>query len=233
MFPAEWAFREFNPKKRRREATPEGEAADEEREAKHGRVDTGEKGVSGDEGVVGRAQAEAMEEDEGVSEGGREAVHQCWACAAVRPTLALLERHYVEAHAHQCATCGLSLPTAALLEMHVAEAHDAYTQARAFRGDRVFECLVDGCMKTFRSDLDRKRHLCGVHRFPKTFRFHFKVPAWFRELALETVKGSGAPAGAEPMAMETEGGPPPSHSSGSVSFGGRGRGRGRGRGFRI
>eukprot|EP00884_Botryococcus_braunii_P021438 jgi/Botrbrau1/7979/Bobra.384_2s0007.1 len=70
-----------------------------------------------------------------------------------------------------CAECGAQLASNHLLGIHVAEAHDSFFAAQAARCQKVFQCLVEGCVRMFMSAPDRRRHLLDFHGFPPDYDF--------------------------------------------------------------
>ncbi|CAL8466126.1 g5662 [Coccomyxa elongata] len=72
----------------------------------------------------------------------------------------------------QCTTCHLKLPNEHLLDIHVLEVHDSFFAAQAARHMKVFQCLVEGCAKTFHSPADRRKHLWDQHCYPRDFNYH-------------------------------------------------------------
>ncbi|KAK9806408.1 hypothetical protein WJX73_003058 [Symbiochloris irregularis] len=65
-----------------------------------------------------------------------------------------------------CHECRANLSTSHLLDVHLAEVHDSFFQAQVARRLPVFQCLVEGCGKTFVSPAHRFQHLMDLHSFP-------------------------------------------------------------------
>jgi len=81
------------------------------------------------------------------------------------------ESHYNSTHRHVCQYCGCVYPTSRFLDIHVLERHDTLFKMLAQKR-HMYECLVPECGKKFAKNYQRQDHLVGVHKFPKSFRFH-------------------------------------------------------------
>jgi len=81
------------------------------------------------------------------------------------------ESHYNITHRHVCQYCGCVYPTSRFLDIHVLERHDTLFKMLAQKR-HMYECLVAECGKKFAKNYQRQDHLVGVHKFPKSFRFH-------------------------------------------------------------
>ncbi|KAJ0067180.1 hypothetical protein NL108_012912, partial [Boleophthalmus pectinirostris] len=91
-------------------------------------------------------------------------------CTAAFKTLQEYEHHYNSLHRHVCCICRRSLPTARLLDIHIQEWHDSLFAVLAQKQD-MYQCLVEGCGRTFRTIKERKDHLIIIHKYPPDFRF--------------------------------------------------------------
>eukprot|EP00960_Hanusia_phi_P068592 766886-Hanusia_phi.AAC.1 len=90
-------------------------------------------------------------------------------CKHVCSSTEEFERHYAYAHVNICSVCKKNLRTCRLLGLHVQEAHDSFFQEMAKR-ENMYECLVEGCGKKFKGDLQRHWHLVNVHRYPRSLQ---------------------------------------------------------------
>ena len=82
--------------------------------------------------------------------------------------------HYEQKHRHRCSVCFASFPASRLLDLHIRERHDRYFAAQSARSP-MFECLVEGCRRVFKSSFSRRAHLIDKHKYPRSFRFHPKT----------------------------------------------------------
>ncbi|PIL25525.1 transcription factor [Ganoderma sinense ZZ0214-1] len=84
-----------------------------------------------------------------------------------------LEAHYAMYHAHVCEQrgCGCVFPDARLLELHQTECHDPLAAVRKERGEKIFECHLVTCARTFSTPKTRRLHLIQAHGYPKEYFF--------------------------------------------------------------
>mmetsp|Transcript_19494 Transcript_19494/g.25345 ORF Transcript_19494/g.25345 Transcript_19494/m.25345 type:complete len:261 (-) Transcript_19494:101-883(-) len=87
----------------------------------------------------------------------------------------LLSQHFVHSHLFSCRHCSAVLPTHHLLELHAVEFHDSYFQV-ASKQRKMYECLVNGCKKSFWDSQRRMLHLVSKHAYPKTYSFGRRDP---------------------------------------------------------
>lgn len=81
------------------------------------------------------------------------------------------EVHYQKTHVNRCIECGKNLPTDHFLSLHIKENHDPITEAKRERGDKTYECFVEGCDKVCSTWQKRRMHLVDKHMFPRNYDF--------------------------------------------------------------
>ncbi|KAM4636142.1 zinc finger protein 511 [Discoglossus pictus] len=91
-------------------------------------------------------------------------------CSQIFHTLESYEHHYSALHRNVCSSCKRSFPSVRLLDIHLLEWHDSLFQIMAEKAN-MYQCLVEGCPKKFKTGLDRKDHLIKIHLYPPDFRF--------------------------------------------------------------
>ncbi|KAI9473105.1 hypothetical protein LPJ78_003203 [Coemansia sp. RSA 989] len=89
--------------------------------------------------------------------------------SASYPSALAYEKHYDQAHRNVCSICGAVLPSAHWLDLHIQEFHDAFFSARVARGDKVFQCFLPSCSRTFARPHKRKQHMIDKHHFARSF----------------------------------------------------------------
>ncbi|CAG8469486.1 6004_t:CDS:2 [Paraglomus occultum] len=87
------------------------------------------------------------------------------------PTAAAYESHYNASHRHVCSECKAVFPKQRFLELHLNEIHSTLVQLRRERGEKVYECFVEGCKKKFSTVKMRRLHTIDAHKYPKKFYF--------------------------------------------------------------
>uniref|UniRef100_A0A8C5QBI0 Zinc finger protein 511 n=1 Tax=Leptobrachium leishanense TaxID=445787 RepID=A0A8C5QBI0_9ANUR len=95
---------------------------------------------------------------------------QTTGCAQFFDTLESYEHHYNTLHRNVCSICKRSFPSARLLDIHILEWHDTFFQLMAEK-ENMYQCLVEGCLKKFKTSQERKDHLIKIHLYPSDFRF--------------------------------------------------------------
>ncbi|XP_018081040.1 zinc finger protein 511-like isoform X2 [Xenopus laevis] len=91
-------------------------------------------------------------------------------CSHIFDTLELYEHHYNTMHRNACTSCKHFFPTTRLLDIHIFECHDSIFQIKAEKGN-MYQCLVEGCMENFKTDMERKTHLIKMHFYPSDLCF--------------------------------------------------------------
>jgi len=102
-------------------------------------------------------------------------------CSKVFNSLEECEAHYIQNHTFECQHCGKFFPNDSILDLHLQESHDAYFLSAVQKQKAKYQCLV--CNASFSTELERARHLQGIHGYPKWFRFHSN-----RHVMLNSVK---------------------------------------------
>ncbi|CAG8557414.1 8686_t:CDS:2 [Paraglomus brasilianum] len=87
------------------------------------------------------------------------------------PTAAAYESHYNASHRYVCLECKAVFPKQRFLELHLNEIHSTFVQLRSERGEKVYECFVEGCKKKFSTVKMRRLHTIDAHKYPKQFYF--------------------------------------------------------------
>ena len=94
-------------------------------------------------------------------------------CRYVSSSTEEYERHYAHSHVNSCSVCKANFRTCRLLGLHVQETHDSFFRAMAKR-ENMYECLVEGCGKKFKGELQRHWHLVNLHKYPRSLQFNVK-----------------------------------------------------------
>lgn len=81
------------------------------------------------------------------------------------------ETHYQQTHVNRCTECDRNFPTDHFLNLHIAENHDPITAAKRDRGDKIYQCFVEGCDKLCSTWQKRRMHLVDAHMFPRNYDF--------------------------------------------------------------
>ena len=81
------------------------------------------------------------------------------------------EIHYAEEHTNRCATCSKNFPTPRYLELHIEENHNALREVLAARGEKTYDCFVEGCDRKCSTPQKRRLHLIDKHMFPRNYNF--------------------------------------------------------------
>ncbi|KAL1302697.1 hypothetical protein AAFC00_003059 [Neodothiora populina] len=82
------------------------------------------------------------------------------------------EVHYQKTHVNRCLECNRNFPTEHFLDLHIAENHDPLRAARREqRGEKTYECFVEGCDKVCSTWQKRRMHLVAKHMFPPEYDF--------------------------------------------------------------
>ncbi|KAJ2305832.1 hypothetical protein IWW51_006145 [Coemansia sp. RSA 2702] len=87
------------------------------------------------------------------------------------PSALAYEQHYDQVHRHSCTACRAVFPSAHWLDLHIQEVHDAFFSARVARGDKLFQCFLPACPRTFSRPLKRRLHMVDKHRFARSFNW--------------------------------------------------------------
>ncbi|RKP05631.1 hypothetical protein THASP1DRAFT_5893, partial [Thamnocephalis sphaerospora] len=88
-------------------------------------------------------------------------------------SIADYEHHHALLHRFRCEACPdrRAFPGERWLSMHFSEFHDPHIQVRRERGERTYQCYVEGCARLFATPRTRRLHLVDAHRYPRSFRF--------------------------------------------------------------
>ncbi|KAI1313391.1 hypothetical protein EDD11_002657 [Mortierella claussenii] len=81
------------------------------------------------------------------------------------------EHHYETNHRHICQNCRKTFPAEKWLELHIHEVHDIMVRIRRERGEKTYQCFVDGCDRLCSSLAKRRRHVIDKHHYPRWFNF--------------------------------------------------------------
>ncbi|KAG0300742.1 hypothetical protein BGZ98_008932 [Dissophora globulifera] len=87
------------------------------------------------------------------------------------PNAAAFEHHYETNHRYICETCRKPFPGEKWLELHLREVHDPMCKIRRERGEKTYQCFVEGCDRVCSSPKKRQWHLIDKHHYPKRFNF--------------------------------------------------------------
>ncbi|CAJ0769447.1 5570_t:CDS:2 [Entrophospora sp. SA101] len=87
------------------------------------------------------------------------------------PSVSAYEVHYNTSHRHICNECDKVFPSERWLKLHLTENHDVIIQIKKERGEKIYECFVQGCGKFFSEPKKRRLHLIDKHHYPKKFNF--------------------------------------------------------------
>lgn len=87
------------------------------------------------------------------------------------PSYSLYETHYLQSHTHRCHSCLRNFPSDHYLNLHIAEYHDPITASRRERGEKTYQCFVEGCDKLCSAWQKRRMHLVDKHGFPREYDF--------------------------------------------------------------
>ncbi|KAF9109190.1 hypothetical protein BGX27_007885 [Mortierella sp. AM989] len=88
---------------------------------------------------------------------------------------AAYEHHYETNHRHCCQNCKKSFPGEKWLGLHIHEIHDVMVKIKRERGEKTYQCFVDGCDRVCSAPEKRRRHLIDKHQYPKSFNFNIVV----------------------------------------------------------
>ncbi|KAF9931415.1 hypothetical protein FBU30_010251 [Linnemannia zychae] len=88
---------------------------------------------------------------------------------------ALYEYHFDTNHRHICQTCKKVFPGEKWLIFHIREIHDVLVRIQRERGERTYQCYVDGCDRLCSTPQKRRMHLIDKHQYPKHFNFSIVV----------------------------------------------------------
>ncbi|KAG0065403.1 hypothetical protein BGZ90_001791 [Linnemannia elongata] len=88
---------------------------------------------------------------------------------------AMYEHHFETNHRHICQTCKKAFPGEKWLILHIREIHDVLVRIQRERGERIYQCYVDGCDKLCMTPQKRRMHLIDKHHYPKHFNFSIVV----------------------------------------------------------
>ncbi|KAG0373682.1 hypothetical protein BGX24_011386 [Mortierella sp. AD032] len=61
------------------------------------------------------------------------------------------------------------------LVLHIREIHDVLVRIQRERGERTYQCYVDGCDRACSTPQKRRMHLIDKHQYPKHFNFSIVV----------------------------------------------------------
>ncbi|KAF9179102.1 hypothetical protein BGZ51_007251 [Haplosporangium sp. Z 767] len=86
-------------------------------------------------------------------------------------TLAAYEHHYETNHRYICQACGKFFPSEKWLDLHIREVHDILIRIRRERGEKTYQCFVEGCERLCSSQKKREMHLIDKHQYPRRFNF--------------------------------------------------------------
>ncbi|KAK3813865.1 MAG: hypothetical protein J3R72DRAFT_348610, partial [Linnemannia gamsii] len=88
---------------------------------------------------------------------------------------AVYEHHFDTNHRHICQTCRKAFPGEKWLVLHIREIHDVLVRIQRERGERTYQCYVDGCDRACSTPQKRRMHLIDKHQYPKHFNFSIVV----------------------------------------------------------
>ncbi|KAF8935634.1 hypothetical protein BGZ47_009817 [Haplosporangium gracile] len=88
---------------------------------------------------------------------------------------AMYEHHFDTNHRHICQTCKKAFPGEKWLVLHIREIHDVLVRIQRERGERTYQCYVDGCDRLCSTPQKRRMHLIDKHQYPKHFNFSIVV----------------------------------------------------------
>lgn len=81
------------------------------------------------------------------------------------------EHHYETNHRYICLSCKKPFPSQKFLDIHLREVHDMLVRIRRERGEKTYQCFVEGCDRVCSSSIKRRMHLIDKHKYPKQFNF--------------------------------------------------------------
>ncbi|CCU79586.1 unnamed protein product [Blumeria hordei] len=81
------------------------------------------------------------------------------------------EVHYAKVHTNRCLECRRNFPTEYFLTLHIEENHDPLFSIKKERGDKMYKCFVEDCIRTCSTPQKRRLHLIDKHMFPKEYDF--------------------------------------------------------------
>ncbi|KAI8602023.1 hypothetical protein EDD21DRAFT_304305, partial [Dissophora ornata] len=87
------------------------------------------------------------------------------------PNAAAYEHHYETNHRYICETCKKPFPGEKWLELHLREVHDVMVRIKRERGEKTYQCFVEGCDRMCSTPQKRRRHMIDKHHYPKWFNF--------------------------------------------------------------
>ncbi|KAJ2158626.1 hypothetical protein GGF46_003626 [Coemansia sp. RSA 552] len=87
------------------------------------------------------------------------------------PSALAFEKHYDQVHRYRCATCGAMLPSEHWLDLHIQETHDGFFRAQVERGEKLFQCFLPTCTRTFSRPHKRNMHMVDKHGFARSFNW--------------------------------------------------------------
>ncbi|CAD6501923.1 BgTH12-02168 [Blumeria graminis f. sp. triticale] len=82
------------------------------------------------------------------------------------------EVHYAKVHTNRCLECRRNFPTEHFLSLHIEENHDPLFSIKKERGDKMYKCFVEDCIRTCSTPQKRRMHLIDKHMFPKDYEFN-------------------------------------------------------------
>ncbi|KAF9119277.1 hypothetical protein BGW39_000425 [Mortierella sp. 14UC] len=88
---------------------------------------------------------------------------------------AMYEHHFDTNHRHICQTCKKAFPGEKWLILHIREIHDVLVRIQRERGEKTYQCYVDGCDRACSTPQKRRMHLIDKHQYPKHFNFSIVV----------------------------------------------------------
>ncbi|KAF8430113.1 hypothetical protein EV426DRAFT_526740 [Tirmania nivea] len=81
------------------------------------------------------------------------------------------ESHYHQQHTNRCHECHRNFPSERYLTIHIAENHDVFNELKKEKGEKTFQCFVEGCDRLCSTPQKRRLHVIDKHGFPKNFYF--------------------------------------------------------------
>lgn len=81
------------------------------------------------------------------------------------------ESHYHQQHSNRCHECHRNFPSERYLTIHIAENHDVFNELKKEKGEKTFQCFVEGCDRLCSTPQKRRLHVIDKHGFPKDFYF--------------------------------------------------------------
>ena len=89
------------------------------------------------------------------------------------PSVEAFELHYAKDHTNRCSSCDKNFPSAHLLALHIDENHNPLRAELQAKGEKTYQCFVEGCERKCSTPQKRRLHLIDKHLYPKVY--HFRI----------------------------------------------------------